>query len=562
VAAAAPSSARRSGWQRWLWFKKLDRYWLLNHPLLWRSRVLWIPALALAMGLAFVAVAVWQPLQPHDLPGGVIPTTAGLAMFAGIWIAYLVWTLVPRSQHPLGVRRWRDHLVTFAVSYAAALLMVVPVVLYDGIFSQRVAALGPAANVKDARAILLVLESMKCVDHASPLAQTLAVDLRQLLRPFGVTEVTMDRCGLVSPEMALTLRYAGGGAGNQRSWITSLQRIEREQAEGQGAHSHAANAALRSLLRRQVGCVLMALLPVLLDLWVQRVRSRGLRLPGLPRWTRAPLWLGARQTFGLRHALLVTRPALWAGHGGSFVVVCTLLAAGGFAWLMSVGNKADKTAVLPLASLLGLLFTGLGLWYWKRVARLWPLPAQPGNGWRAYLSHVAVAFAATFAIALALPALLLTGGAVWSGKDTLAFVALALFAGAHVVATAALMQATRSPLLLRGLSLAYVLGALVLWTDAGALMLLVLWAIAAAASWWARRNGGFAGRPWARWAAVVQIALSPLVAASVVVLVVLAGLGSAIEFGTLVLLVMLVPLAWLIKPAIEGLLQVRDEPSN
>ena len=568
----------RSPWRHWMWFGALDRHWLLNRPLLWRSGLLWLPGPVLMMMLAAVALGWFDPIEVLQLPVAPVPTALGFLFFLLALAVYFYWVLVPRSRHALGVRGWRDHLRVLAITYLGTLLLVLPLCVYDGIFSQRVAALSPQAAVRSAADRLQALNDLPCSDQfnteqSAQMAQ-LQRDLALLLGPVLIRQHGAQVCVFYKTQekSTLNIELSSGSEWSGDVLRVGLDRVLHEHSVGAGPAPHALNAMAASFQLRQRGCIFFALLVLLLDLWWQFFSSRGRTVAVAAHWqaltARLFFWRRGKR---LLRPLLLHQPALWAARPWPYIVGCFLISAASLLLLAPVESSNDSGSVVALLLMLSLPLTCAGIWYWKRVALARPLSAAAAADWRRFAAAVALGVAVALLAALVLPLHVLPENSLWRERGAAAVMAGFTLMAAQVVAAALLSQAAPGRGGLVALAGCYAVGtfAVFLLPPFGAVLLLPAFVLTGLASAWAARlPGGLYGRRWAVLAAQVQIALAPLAALSLVValhasrqlddtsLLVTFSAGDNFLFVAILVLA----LGWLITPAVNGLLRLRAEP--
>lgn len=573
----APPTAR-SRWRHWMWFGTLNRRWLLNRPLLWRSGLLWLPGPVLVMTALFTALAHVEPVSFLTLAAAPVPSTAGLLVVAVTATVFFCWVLVPRGRHPLGTRGGRDHLQVLVVTCLGMLLLVLPLCWYDGIYSQRVAQLAPQATVRDAIVRLQNLNQQACSPefdtlHALQLA-ALQRDLDPILGAVQFVQLNHENCESKQREQGDNLQIiTGSGTTLYTAGLRfRLERVLHEHSQGAGPVPHTLNAMATSFQSRQVGCVLFALLALLLELWRQFVSSRGrtVAMAGhVHRLTaRLAFWRIGRS---LLRPVLLHQPALWAARPWPYIVGCFLISVVSLALLILPGYGNRSSSVATLLFLLSPLFAGAGIWYWKRVSIARPLAAVSTAHWRWFAVAVALGVAVAMLVALVLPLHMLSETSPWREREAAAVIAALMLMAAQVVSSSLLAQVAPGRGGLVAMAGCYgvaIFAALSLPPFGAALLLPAFVLTGLASAWTARRTGSWYGRRWAVVAGQLHISLAPVASLSLV----LALHASRQEGDTELLLsfslhdnlfflaILVLAMGWLITPAIVALQRSCAEP--
>lgn len=119
--------------------KKLDDYLLLNHPLLWISKVHYVLFFSLILFCFSVILGLIIPLnlsQTQDL--GLWYTIFALLSIVGLCF-WIYWNVIFNIEKKYGLRSWTDEYKVFFLSFACALLFMSCPLPFTAIYNQRVA---------------------------------------------------------------------------------------------------------------------------------------------------------------------------------------------------------------------------------------------------------------------------------------------------------------------------------------------------------------------------------------------------------------------------------------
>lgn len=380
-----------------------------NWPLLWRSRLLWALCLMPFLTAGAAWVALQQPLSLDALPRGDLPTFPAGLYVTLVMVGVYVWFLLsprrrlPLAGHGLGVlaRSW-------GLAYLVTLALLPPLVVYDGLFSHRVANLADRSDVQAARHGLEALHHLAC-DRQPGDAQARDRRLSAIAQEEARLGPILGRLGIVGPQRPVACdgklqepvgQWRNGETVNWPALQQGLERAAFESARAEGRFAPAVNSGLRGALFRQTGCLMMVLVIVLLDLAARPAWRQ--RLARLSSWAPALLHQAGSGLADWRSAWPVRmarrRPGLWAVQPLPFWLLCLAALAIIRIWLWPTdANTSLRQRVL----IDGAAMVLIGAVHWARQARRLRLSPDDARVWREYALGVTLAMAVALLLPLA-----------------------------------------------------------------------------------------------------------------------------------------------------------------
>lgn len=403
---------------------KLATWALSRWPMTWRSGLPWaLLALPGLLALAW-AMAAGQELKLWTLPDGDWPTTTGEVFIALMLALFVAQVLLPRQRFPLGAVGWPVLVRSWLLAGLGTWVLVLPLCLYDGVFSARVAALASQADLDAARTVLTRLGSLVCgpaAVTARASEQSFSRWQDEIERERAALEPVLARMGLPTLRLAtdqscgsyLTLpvqftQAQGPVWVSAGTLLAGLDRAAFERLRGEGGvgeFGHGAVAAARSFLFRQTGCLAFVLWGVVMDLLARPRRRAGTEVGA--RWVHAfaARWAawhpghrqGAGAVAGHGGGAALANPrrghssffwGAWAARAGPVAVAAGLtLAAVWLGWVLP-----EKSSDLPALLVLLAPASAIGAaWYWHPRARGVRLNALDAAAWRGLAAAAAAA---------------------------------------------------------------------------------------------------------------------------------------------------------------------------
>lgn len=363
--------------------RHVNRWLMVQHPLLWRSGLLPLAVICLPLALLAWALGMAQSMTPATVwtaagvDNAVVLADVAAALLAATWL----WR---QARYPLGeVGAWRLLIVGVCTAIGLAMLLT-PALLLRGTLNWQVAKAMPADEFR-AHWELHASHGFWCCSNEFP--RELDQERQASLQRFGLTTkgepVASSWGDKVCPAEArqCLLTYDAAGIPAPRLLGERLRNVSAQQAIG--ATTPLAMVSTSGLAERLALALTMALVAVLASVprhvWVRRFvwidplsghRHLDLRL-WLPGWLRR-----------LDRRLLLNRPMTWATRVHVFVYHTLTIGA----VLYYVSYESDffiEGLLWQLSSHVPLLYmlfitefwAALGGFVWILARRHWRIPA-------------------------------------------------------------------------------------------------------------------------------------------------------------------------------------------